>query len=124
MKNTNKTALAAVLVAWLAGPAAAQGVPHSYVANPDIYKVIAQDDRYIVMEVTWKGGQKDKMHSHPKGLVVQYLTDCHSRTTTADGKVNESKRKAGETVIAAPVAAHYFENLATTDCKHIHIEAK
>ena len=126
-KNTiavRMTVAAAIVAAASLGNAAAQDVKPSYLANPDIYKVIAQDDRYIVMEVTWKGGQKDNMHSHPKGLVVHYLTDCHSRTTTRDGKVAENKRKAGETVVAAPVAAHTFENLATTDCKHIHVEAK
>ena len=61
---------------------------------------------------------------HPKGLVVHFLTDCHSRTTTRDGKVTENRRKAGETTIAAPVAAHTFENLGKSDCKHIHVEAK
>ena len=59
--------------------------------------MIAEDERYVVLEVTWKGGQKDNMHSHPKGLVVHFLTDCHARTVTRDGKVMENKRKAGET---------------------------
>ncbi len=121
----NAARIAAALAgAALAGIAAAQDVPPSYKANPDIYKVIAEDERYVVMEVTWKPGQKDDMHSHPKGLVVHFLTDCHSRTVTRDGKVMENKRKAGETRIAAPVVAHTFENLAATDCKHIHVEMK
>lgn len=129
MKNTRNNAVliataAAALAAALPGTVAAQAAPPSYVANPDIYKIIAQDERYIVMDVTWKPGQKDNMHSHPKGLVVHFLTDCHSRTTTADGKVAENKRKAGETRIAGPVTAHTFENLAQTECRHIHIEAK
>lgn len=127
MNNTNRIAVAAPLAVFatlLCASAAAQTVQPSHLANPDIYKVIAQDDRYIVMEVTWKAGQKDNMHSHPKGLVVHFLTDCHSRVTTPDGKATESKRKAGETRISPPVVAHTFENLATTDCKHIHVEAK
>ena len=86
--------------------------------------MIAEDDCYVVMEVTWKGGQRDNLLSHPKGLVVHFLTDCHSRTVTGDGKVRENKRKAGETLIASPVVAHTFENLAQTDCKHIHVEMK
>lgn len=131
MNNMKKTAsaagvalAAAALAAAFVGSAAAQDVKPSYLASPDVYKVISQDERYIVMEVTWKGGQKDNMHSHPKGLVVHFLTDCHSRLTTPDGKATESKRKAGETRITGPVAAHTFENLAQTDCKHIHVEAK
>ena len=107
-----------------AGFAAAQDVPPSYKASPDIYRVIAEDERYVVMEVTWKGGQKDSMHSHPKGLVVHFLTDCHARTVTRDGKVMEARRKAGETRINPPVVAHTFENLASTDCRHIHVEMK
>jgi beta-alanine degradation protein BauB len=126
MNNRKKIASAAALATFLAAafPAAAQDVPPSHVANPDIYKVIAQDERYIAMEVTWKAGQKDNMHSHPKGLVVHFLTDCHGRTTTRDGKTNESKRKAGETLTVGPVVAHTFENLGKADCKHLHVEAK
>ena len=124
-KKSNAASIAAALVGVaFAGIAAAQDVPLSHKANPDIYKVIAEDERYVVMEVTWKGGQKDNMHSHPKGLVVHFLTDCHSRTVTSDGKVMENKRKAGETRITPPVVAHTFENLAKTDCKHIHVEMK
>ena len=129
MNNTNRKVLALPMAGAIAAlaatfSAAAQDVPPSYVASPDVYKVIAQDDRYIVMEVTWKAGQKDNMHSHPKGLVVHFVTDCHSRTTTAEGKVAEGKRKAGETLVLGPVKAHTFENIAQTDCKHIHVEAK
>ena len=104
--------------------AAAQTAPHSHKASPDVYKVVAEDERYVVMEVTWKPGQKDKLHSHPKGLAVYFLTDCHSRVTTRDGKATESKRKAGEIRVAPPVEAHTFENLGSADCKHIHVEAK
>jgi beta-alanine degradation protein BauB len=124
MNNTGWKAVAGIALAGAVGSSQAQDVKPSYQASPDVYKVIAQDDRYIVMEVTWKAGQKDNMHSHPKGVVVHFLTDCHSRLTTPDGKTTESKRKAGETRITGPVAAHTFENLATTDCKHIHVEAK
>lgn len=122
-RNAARTG-AALAAAAFAGIAAAQDVPPSHKANPDIYRVIAEDERYRVLEATWKGGQKDDMHSHPKGLVVHFLTDCHSRTVTRDGMVVEIRRKAGETRISPPVVAHTFENLATTDCRHIHVEMK
>ena len=117
-------AVAATLAIAAPGIAAAKDDPPSYVANPSIYKTIGQDERYVAMEVTWKAGQKDEWHSHPKGLVVHFLTDCHSRTTTRDGKSNETKRKAGETIVVKPVESHTFQNLGTSDCKHLHVEAK
>ncbi|MBK5206666.1 MAG: hypothetical protein JJD98_15045 [Polaromonas sp.] len=51
------------------GSAIAQTTPHSLVASPDIYKVIAENEQYRVIEVTWKAGQRDKMHSHPASAV-------------------------------------------------------
>ena len=129
MKKINNELLAgrigaAAIAMAFCGTAAAQAVPPSYKASPDVYKVVAEDERYVVMQVTWKPGQKDNMHSHPKGLAVYFLTDCHSRITTRDGKATESKRKAGEIRVTPPVEAHTFENLGSAECKHIHVEAK
>ncbi len=41
------------------GLAIAQTVPHSLIASPEIYKVIAENEQYRVIEVTWKPGQRD-----------------------------------------------------------------
>ena len=67
----------------LSGQAIAQGQPRSFEASPDVYKVIAQNDTYKVIEVTWKPGQRDQMHSHPASAVY-YLTDCTCLLYTSD----------------------------------------
>lgn len=51
------------------GSALAQGLPRSFEASPDIYKVIAEDTRYRIIAVTWKPGQRDQLHSHPASAV-------------------------------------------------------
>lgn len=37
----------------------------SYVASPDVYKVIAESNNTRVILATWKPGQRDAWHSHP-----------------------------------------------------------
>ena len=55
----------ALMLLGTAGTAFAQAFPHSLVASPDIYKVIAENAQYRVIEVNWQPGQRDVMHSHP-----------------------------------------------------------
>ena len=54
----------ALLVLGFAVWALAQVVPPDFAASPDIYKAIAENDKYRVIEVKWKPGQKDQAHSH------------------------------------------------------------
>ena len=69
--------VAAVALAVVTGSAFAQ-VPRSFEASPDIYKIVAQDDQYLTIEVMWKPGQRDQFHSHPKSLSYR-VTDCNLR---------------------------------------------
>src|SRR4051794_40606952 len=39
--------------------ASAQNAPLSYVANPGVYKVLAENDQFRVVLATWKPGQRD-----------------------------------------------------------------
>ncbi len=108
----------------LAMPASAQNVPHSLVASPDIYKVIAENDQYRVIEVTWKPGQRDVPHSHPASAVY-YTMDCTLRGYGPNGALlGQSERKAGTAVVQPPIAAHAVENAGTSVCKLIMFEPK
>jgi mannose-6-phosphate isomerase-like protein (cupin superfamily) len=116
-------ALLAVGALALSGPAAAQAQPRSFEASPDIYKVIAQNADYKVIEVTWKPGQKDQLHSHPASAVY-YLTNCTMRGTSADGKSGEGNPRAGTAIVQAAIAGHTIENIGSSDCKLIMFEPK
>ncbi len=124
MSYTAKVAIA--LAAALCGsatltPALAQPLPRSYVASPDIYKVLAQDERFKVIAVTWRPGQKDVQHSHPANGVY-YLTDCSIRIHAPDGSFRDAQPKAGYAVVQPPIPGHVLENVGTADCRLIMFE--
>ena len=54
--------LCAALVA--APFALAEDAPPSYIAFPDVYKLVQENEHFRVIEATWQPGQKDVMHSH------------------------------------------------------------
>jgi hypothetical protein len=105
------------------GTAIAQTVPHSLVASPDIYKVIAEDEQYRVIEVTWQPGQRDQFHSHPASAVYR-LTDCNLRIYGPTGAFRESAGKAGIAVVQKPIPSHSMENIGQSVCKLIMFEPK
>lgn len=106
------------------GVAGAQAVPHSLVASPDIYKVLAENEQYRVIEVTWQPGQRDEVHSHPASAVY-YLMDCTLRGYDGKGKLlGERAVKAGAAIVQAPIAAHMLENAGPQPCKLIMFEPR
>lgn len=99
-------------------------VPHSLVASPDIYKVIAEDARYRVIEVTWAPGQRDVQHSHPASAVY-YPMDCTLRQFGGDGTVlGQRDIPAGAALVQGPVPSHAIQNAGTKTCKLIMFEPK
>jgi len=104
--------------------ATAQTVPHAVVASPEIYKVIAENDQYRVIEVTWKAGQRDKTHSHPASAVY-YPMDCTLRGFDSSGLAIGSRlNSAGTAIVQPPITAHSVENIGPSDCKLIMFEPK
>lgn len=101
--------------------AQAQPLPRSFVASPDIYKVVAQNEQYKVITVTWKPGQRDVVHSHPANAVY-YLTDCNLRIHAQDGSFRDAQPKAGAAIVQAPIPGHVLENIGSTDCRLVMFE--
>ena len=101
--------------------AQAQQLPRSFVASPDIYKVVAQNEQYKVISVTWKPGQKDVLHSHPANAVY-YLTDCSLRIHAQDGSFRDAQPKAGFAIVQIPIPGHVLENVGSTDCRVVMFE--
>jgi beta-alanine degradation protein BauB len=100
---------------------AAQDLPRSFVASPDVYKVIAENQQYRVIDVRWKPGQRDRLHSHPASAVY-YLTDCSVRIHAQDGTSRDANPRAGYAIVQPPILGHVLENIGTTDCKLIMFE--
>lgn len=115
--------LLALLGPGMAGRVVAQPVPDSFVASPDVYKVIAENDRYRVIAVTWRPGQRDAWHSHPMAAVYN-LTDCKMRSHFPDGTTREGESKAGAARVNPPVPSHALENVGQTECRLIMFEPK
>jgi hypothetical protein len=101
----------------------ADDVPLSFHANPDVYKVLAENDEMRVVLATWKPGQKDKSHSHPMAAVYT-LKDCQARIVTPDGKVKEVSNTAGTARVNPEVKSHTFENTGKTECQQVLVERK
>jgi hypothetical protein len=127
-KSFGATAAAmAAIAACLAAPSlasAADAYPLSYVVNPNIYKIVSENDDYRVIKATWPPGAKDEMHSHPVAFVSVFLTDCSRRFTFPDGKSNDASFKKGFIVLQDPVPFHSFQNIGTADCEIAIIEKK
>lgn len=106
------------------GPSAlaqAQTLPRSYQASPDIYQVIAQNDQFKVIAVTWKPGQRDVVHSHPANAVY-YLTDCSLRIHAPDGSSRDAQPRAGAAIVQQAIPGHVLENFGSADCRLVMFE--
>lgn len=112
------SAFAAPHVAW------AQAAPRSFTAQPDVCKVIAENDQYRIIEATWKPGQRDAWHSHGAVVASYSLTGCTSRLHSPDGKFTENTTKPGQAQIRPVAPSHSFENTGKTECKSILFEPK
>jgi hypothetical protein len=117
-------ALATLSSLLLAAVVSAEDLPRSYIASPDIYKVVAEDARFQVISVTWKPGQRDVQHSHPASGVY-YLTDCLLRLYKPDGTVlGEAQLKAGMARVQDPIPGHVLQNIGTSDCRLVMFEPR
>src|ERR1700692_3601600 len=103
--------------------AAPENAPACYVASPDVYKLVHEDDNFLVIEATWQPGQKDNMHSHFP-TVIYWITDCQLTAEIPGGKRIEGTQKAGSSRIQPAVVAHFATNMGATPCKALLVERK
>jgi hypothetical protein len=107
------------------GAVAQQKMEPTYKADPDVYKVIFEDDNFRVIEATRKKGVHDKPHAHPVPSVVYNVTDCKTKLYDGAGKVvREGERKAGSASASPVTDNHSAENTGTADCKQVFVEKK
>lgn len=116
-------AIAAIAVLLGSHFAGAEDAPPSYVASPDVYKLLKENEHFRIIEATWKPGQRDNFHSHWANAVYRF-TDCTARIYLPDGKFVDSNSKAGSTVLQNSIPSHSFENRGTAECRMLIVEAK
>ena len=90
--------------------------------DPKHYKVEMENDQVRVLRISYGPHDKSVMHGHPDALAV-CLTDLHARFALRNGKTEERRAKAGET-IWTPAEEHVPENLSATRMELILVELK
>lgn len=100
--------------------------PPAHVASPDVYKVLAENDQFRVIEAIWQPGQEDNFHSHPADRVSLYQTNCKLRLTNIDGSTRVGKPKAGtaKARTGKPVKSHKAKNIGDLICVIRIVELK
>jgi beta-alanine degradation protein BauB len=116
--------LIGVIVLGTTGLAVAQTLPRAFDASPDIYKVIAEDDKYLVVEATYKPGQRSKSFSSPAYLYY-LVSDCHLRKHYPDGQVvDNGPGLAGLAAHAPGFDSAAFENVGKNTCRIVTFAPK
>jgi hypothetical protein len=91
--------------------------------SPSVYKLELENPQVRVMRVKFPPHGAVPEHEHGLNRVVVYLTDQDSKLTTPDGKVEESKHKAGQVSWGGPTR-HKEENVLGTPVEVIVVEFK
>src|SRR3984885_15623417 len=88
----------AVVATGLMSPsiAVAQDAPPSYVADPGVYTLILDNEKFRVTRAVWRPGRLDAPHSHPIPSVVYPLTNCTIKLTSADGTTRIVNTRVGQ----------------------------
>lgn len=102
---------------------AAEPVQPSFQASPESYKILGENEDFIVIQTTRAPGNRDQWHSH-KAAAVYWLTDCDQKLYTPDGKTADSKFPAGYVRLQPPIESHSTENVGTAECRQIIVEKK
>jgi hypothetical protein len=104
--------------------ALAQNAPPSFEGDPDVYKVIFEDQNFRVIDSLRKPGVHDKVHGHPLPSVIYIVTDCMTKVYTPDGQTRVNTRKAGTAAANPIIASHSAENIGAADCHSLFVERK
>lgn len=100
--------------------------PTAPAASPNVYKILAENDQWRVIEATWQPGQEDNFHFHPADRVSLYKTNCKLRLTKPDGSYKDVSPKAGtaKARTGKPVKSHKAKNIGNRVCVLRIVELK
>lgn len=116
----NRLPLVAALVAaaWVSSGFAADPLK----VGPDVYRLLFENERVRVLEVTFKPGTKIGFHSHPDHLAYA-VTGGLLRLSPQGGKTMDARLDHGA-VLYIPAETHAAENVGPTTIKVIVTELK
>lgn len=89
--------------------------------NPDLYKVVFENDRVRVLEYLDQPGDRTTPHSHPDSVMVT-LSDFDRRLSVGDQQREVSLQAGLATWL--PAQSHSGENIGSTATHTIFIELK
>lgn len=89
---------------------------------PHVYKVVFENERARVLEVTMEPGDRSEMHTHPD-YFVYFLSDGKGRFTTPSGETQEIEWRAG-TSMWREAEEHATENIGGTTVRALFFEPK
>ena len=92
------------------------------IVAPEIYRVLLENDRVRVLEVTGEPGIRSPMHSHPDS-VMHAVNDASIVITDDQGDTNAVELPAGLT-FWSPASSHSVENVGSGMVHFIRIELK
>lgn len=115
--------LSTVTLLGATGVALAESSPPSFVASPEIFKVISENERYRIIEVTLNAGQRSQVYAAPmRG--VYFVTDCALLRHQPDIKSRESFDAAGRAAVKDAISSQSTENVGKSICKFVTFESK
>ena len=91
-------------------------------ALPANYKLLVENDRGRLLEMTVKAGEKDEVHSHPSEMVY-FISGGKARVHLPDGESMEAEFPDGG-VMDHEEWTHQVENIGDTDIHAIIFELK
>lgn len=117
-------ALALAIVASAAMLFAATGseYPTGSVADPDVYKVIKENDFLRLMLVTHPPHSRDAWHSHP-AYAYYFLDDCETTLHSGDS-VHSITAIQGSAGLVPARQKFSFENTGDKPCRLVVVERK
>jgi quercetin dioxygenase-like cupin family protein len=92
------------------------------VTNPDLYKVVFENDRVRVLEYTDSPGDRTTPHAHPDS-VMYTLSSFQRRLYAGDGQTRDVELAAGTTAWL-PAQTHAGHNIGDSQTHVIFVELK
>ena len=90
--------------------------------SPSNYRVLLENDRVRVLEMSLKAGEKDEMHSHP-AETVYFIQGSQVRVYLPDGGTAEVEFPDGG-VMWHEEWTHQVENIGSADLRAVIVESK
>jgi hypothetical protein len=100
------------------------------IAAPQNHKVVLENERVRVLEVTVRPGEKEPLHMHRMPSVMYVMAEDNIRDYDAEGKLLYDSRTAKtphkfpQTVWMPPQAPHSVHNLSKKPVRLLRVELK